>query len=256
MARTYDNARGRKKEPASPSRKNTGKKHEDDDQARVDDGAPHLERCLEDHLKAPTGLPGGPVEPQPPHDVLDIDDGIVHHFAQRNDESGKHHGIDGAACQRRTIAAPTSERGMASTLIKAVLQSKRNDTSTIPTKMQPKSRACSRFPRDRSMNVAGRKMAASISTSWRPGLRASSAESTCRVTMSVLPQGCFSTMSKRPGPSLITASPMAGEASCDLGDTSPSRIGGPSRKHRGTARSSARRWARRAGAPCAGWACR
>ena len=61
------------------------------------------------------------------------------------------------------------------------------------------------------MNVAGRKMVGSTSTPVRPGLAASSsAASTPRVTSSVLPSGCFSTISSRPGPSLMTASPIGG----------------------------------------------
>ena len=49
---------------------------------------------------------------------------------------------------------------------------------------------------DVSMYVAGRKICASMSTSGRPGRRASIALSTSLVTCSVLPHGNFSTMHK------------------------------------------------------------
>ena len=75
------------------------------------------------------------------------------------------------------------------------------------------------------MNVAGRKMVGSISTPVRPGSRSSSAASTLRVTSSVLPSGCFSTISSRPGPSLMTASPIGGGEPIATSATSPSRTG-------------------------------
>ena len=65
-----------------------------------------------------------------------------------------------------------------------------------------------RLPMDVSMKVAGRKICASISMPGSPGRNSSRAASTPRVTASVLAQGNFSTMSMRPGPSLMTASPM------------------------------------------------
>ena len=63
---------------------------------------------------------------------------------------------------------------------------------------------------DISMKVAGRKIVESISTSGRPGRSVSRAASTPRVTCSVLAQGNFSTMRRRPGPSLMIASPTIG----------------------------------------------
>ena len=69
------------------------------------------------------------------------------------------------------------------------------------------------------MNVAGRKMVGSMSTPFNPGFRSSMAFSTCLVTSSVLPVGCFSTISSRPSPSLITASPIGGgKPILDVGD--------------------------------------
>ena len=53
------------------------------------------------------------------------------------------------------------------------------------------------------MNVAGRKIVGSMSTSFMPGLSSSSAFSTLRVTSSVFPVGCFSTIRSRPMPSSV-----------------------------------------------------
>jgi hypothetical protein len=61
---------------------------------------------------------------------------------------------------------------------------------------------------DISMNVAGRKIAGSTATPVSAGSRLSSAASTSRVTCRVFAPSCFSTMSSRPGPLLITASPI------------------------------------------------
>ena len=93
------------------------------------------------------------------------------------------------------------------------------------TSTQPIASACDRLCSDRSMNVAGRKMVGSISTSVRPGRSASRAASTWRVTSSVLPQGCFSTISSRPGPSLMIASPMGGGEPSVTVATSPQQQG-------------------------------
>ena len=82
--------------------------------------------------------------------------------------------------------------------------------------------------------VAGRKIVESISTSFSPGLSALSAASTLRVTSSVLPVGCFSTISSNPGPSLITASPMGGGNPSTTSATAPSSSGAPLRKATGT----------------------
>ena len=79
-----------------------------------------------------------------------------------------------------------------------------------------------------SMKVAGRKMVVSISIPGRPGRISSMAASTPFVTSTVLPQGNFSTMSSRPGPSLITASPIIGQVSSTTSATSSRRSGVPS----------------------------
>lgn len=72
------------------------------------------------------------------------------------------------------------------------------------------SNASPRLFNDWLMNVAGRKIAESISMPCNPGSSSASAASTSRVSSRVLPHGNFSTMSIRPGPSLMTASPMSG----------------------------------------------
>ena len=72
------------------------------------------------------------------------------------------------------------------------------------------------------MKVAGRKIVVSISTSLRPGRSVSIAASTARVTDSVFAPSCFSTMRRRPGPSLMTASPIGGGNPSVTSATSPS----------------------------------
>ena len=77
------------------------------------------------------------------------------------------------------------------------------------------------------MNVAGRKIVVSMATSGSPGFRAAIAASTSRVTWSVLPSGCFSTISIRPSPRLITASPIGGGKPSTTSATSPMRSAFP-----------------------------
>ena len=75
---------------------------------------------------------------------------------------------------------------------------------------------------DISMNVAGRKMVGSTSTSSSPGAAPRARARRPRVTSSVLPPGCFSTISSRPGPSLMMASPIGGGKPSVTSATSPS----------------------------------
>ena len=105
---------------------------------------------------------------------------------------------------------PALRQAYGRALIKAQRQSKRNRISTTITKTHPKSIEWLRFFRDRSMNVAGRKIVVSYSTSRMAGARSDIAFSTLRVTSKVLAQGCFSTISKSPGRLLIIASPIGG----------------------------------------------
>ena len=92
----------------------------------------------------------------------------------------------------------------------AVRQSHRNTARTMTTSTQPTSSARLRLASDISMKVAGRKMVESTSTPAVPASARRAPSSTSRVTCSVLPSGCFSTISSRPGPSLMTASPIGG----------------------------------------------
>ena len=84
------------------------------------------------------------------------------------------------------------------------------------------------------MKLAGRKMVVSILTSGRPGWSAAMAASTPRVSSRVLAQGNFSTMSRRPGPSLMIPSPIMGWWSTTTLATSFRRSGLPSRTAMGT----------------------
>ena len=140
----------------------------------------------------------------------------------------------------RTSTAARRESGMARRLMTAVRHSKRKAARMSATRRQPQSMACRRLSRDISMKVAGRKIVESTSMPPRAGRRASRASSTRRVTSRVLPQGCFSTMRRRPGPSLMTASPIGAGCPSTTRATSPMRSAAPPRKATGTvARSSA-----------------
>ena len=98
----------------------------------------------------------------------------------------------------------------------------------------PRNIALVRLSIDCSMKVAGRKIVVSISMPGRPGLSWSIAASTPRVTSSVLAPRNFWTTSIRPGPSLITASPMSGPESTITRPRSASRSVLPSRWMTGT----------------------
>ena len=131
--------------------------------------------------------------------------------------------------QYSTTIVAVSDNGMAVKLITAVRQSYRNRTSTITTRMQPVSSADVRFLIDRSIKVAGRKIVGTISTSLSPGFMAARASSTLRVTSSILAAGCFSTISNRPTPSLMMASPIIGGDPILTSATSPRCRADPSR---------------------------
>jgi hypothetical protein len=68
-----------------------------DDQAAVEDRAPHLHRGVEDDADRRPRVVRLPVQAQPPHDVLDVDDGVVHDLAERDHQAREHHGVEGAA---------------------------------------------------------------------------------------------------------------------------------------------------------------
>ena len=135
-----------------------------------------------------------------------------------------------------------SDVGSARALIRAVRHSYRKNSSTSTTSTQPRSSDLFRLLSDISMKVAGRKMVESISRPFRPGRMAFRAASTCRVTSRVLAPGCFSTMSSRPGPSFITASPMGAGKPSTTCATSPSFKLTPLRKVTGIWAKSAADW--------------
>ena len=81
----------------------------------------------------------------------------------------------------------------------------------MTTRIAPRISAQVRLSIDSSIKVAGRKISMRRSRCpGRPGWRSWSASSTPRVTSSVFAHGSFSTISIRPGPPLMTASPMSG----------------------------------------------
>ncbi len=124
-----------------------------------------------------------------------------------------------------STTAETRDNGIAIKLMSAVRQSKRKITRISTTRAQPMSNASLRLLMARTTNVAGRKILLSTLIPVRPGFSSSSAASTRRVTSSVFPWGCFSTMSNNPGPASMIASPIGGgEPNCTSA-TSPMRIG-------------------------------
>src|SRR5262245_6026968 len=144
-----------------------------------------------------------------------------------------------------TSAPAISDNGIATTLMSAARHSYRKAPRTTITSRQPMSSALARLCKASSMKVAGRKIWASMSTPCRPGLSAASASSTPRVTSSVLAHGSFSTIIMRPGPPLMTPSPIIGQVSHFTSATSPRRTVLPPRTSSGTlARSFASRTGR------------
>ena len=67
------------------------------DQRRVDDGASNLERGLENDGGRRLAAPLSAMLTQPPHDVLDVDDGVVDDDPDGDHEPGQDHGVDGGA---------------------------------------------------------------------------------------------------------------------------------------------------------------
>ena len=136
--------------------------------------------------------------------------------------------------QLSTMAAASSDSGMATTLISATRQEYRKMNSMKIISRQPMSSELLRFLSEVSMKLAGRKMVVSISRPGRPGLSDSMASSTPRVTSRVLAHGSFSTIIMRPGPGSkpapfptpMTASPTIGGPVSTTLATSASLIGG------------------------------
>ena len=109
-----------------------------------------------------------------------------------------------------TIAAVARDSGIASRLTSAARHWNRNVISTNTTRMQPRITERLRLWMAVSMKLAWRKMCESMRTPRRPGASRASARSTPLVTCRVLAPGNFSTTIIRPGPPLITASPVSG----------------------------------------------
>ena len=89
-------------------------RHEDDDDnhAAVDDSASDLERGIVNHVERRSRMRQAPVETQAPHDVLDVDDGVVHDFAERDHQAGQHHGVDrAAAIAEQQVPPPAATAG-------------------------------------------------------------------------------------------------------------------------------------------------
>ena len=98
---------------------------------------------------------------------------------------------------------------MATLLMSAVRQSARKNSSTITTSTQPMSSAWFRFDSDISMNVAGRKIVGIDLQVAERGLQRLERLLRRRASpASVLAPSCFSTISSRPGTSLMMASPI------------------------------------------------
>ena len=136
----------------------------------------------------------------------------------------------------------TSDSGIVTTLISAARQSKRKSAEDEHDEQRAQDqRRASGGRCASSTKLAGRKMVVSISMPGSPGRISSMASSTPSVTSRVLPHGSFSTMSMRPGPSLITASPVSGWWSVATSATSPMRSDGrPAPRRTTSARSVGR----------------
>ena len=130
---------------------------------------------------------------------------------------------------------------MAVRLISAVRQSNRNAIRMTITSTQPIARRVRQVV-ERPLDERGRAEDGRVDLDvLQRRLAASPAPaSTPRVTSSVLPSGCFSTISSRPGPSLMTASPIGGGEPMATSATSPSRSGAPPRKSTTVARQVVR----------------
>ncbi len=109
-----------------------------------------------------------------------------------------------------TISAAASDSGMASRETSAARHWKRNISSTNTTRMQPSSTDCDRLWMAIWMKLAWRKIWLLMCTPGMDGAMAERALSIPLVTSRVFAPGNFSTTSMRPGPPLITASPISG----------------------------------------------
>ena len=138
-----------------------------------------------------------------------------------------------APARSRTKIAATSDNGMAIKLMNAVRHSNSRLAMINTTRPTPISMAVVRLSMDCSMNVAGRKIVVSIAMSGRPGFISAIACSIPRVTSMVFAPRYFCTTSKRPSPSLTTASPISGPGSTTTLPRSPIRTIRPFRSATG-----------------------
>ena len=85
---------GLEERAAQPAHEEHRRHRQRDDEGRLPDRRTHLKRSLEDDARSGFVAARLALLAQPPHDVFDIDDGIIHHRAERNHEAGQHHGVD------------------------------------------------------------------------------------------------------------------------------------------------------------------
>ena len=86
----------RREQPALDSRQREQRhEHQHDDRRRIDDAGSDLLRGRDDHVECRSGMFQRAIFAQPPEDVLDIDDGVVDQFAERDGETAQRHGVDG-----------------------------------------------------------------------------------------------------------------------------------------------------------------
>ena len=87
----------RPKEPAlDAAEEEERQEDDDDDERRVHDRGPDLARGVVDHpqRRPPLGLGQVVVLPEPPEDVLDVDDGVVDQLADRDRHAAQRHRVD------------------------------------------------------------------------------------------------------------------------------------------------------------------
>ncbi len=104
----------------------------------------------------------------------------------------------------------TRDSGIVTMLISATRHSNRKSPRITTTSRKPSTRAWVRLSMAISMKLACRKIVVSKWIPGSPGCMDAITSSTPLVICSVLAQGSFSTTSRMPGESLITAEPISG----------------------------------------------
>ena len=126
---------------------------DDVDQRRVDDRAADFERGRRgrsDAVETGSSLASGLAEAA--HDVLDVDDRVVHDDPDGDDEPREDHRVEGRAAERTgRRAAAMSESGIATRLMRAVRHSNRNsdehDDDEQAAEQQRVAQVADRHPR-------------------------------------------------------------------------------------------------------------